>query len=190
MGYLDEWDLKGFLDGDVKLDAKEYEKLPLPLLGDIQNYEVQHDDVFVCAIADCAARERLTGIMEQKSAEFINLIHRTALISPIGVIGIGAIVTAYCVIPPNYRIGNYIIMNTSAGLAHDVQVGDCCSFMAYSGIMGYGTAGNRVYMASGAKALPHAILEDDAYIGVNSVVFKRAKRGQKLFGNPASPIGW
>ena len=35
MGYGIDWDIKGFLDGDVLLSPKEYEKLQAPVLGDI-----------------------------------------------------------------------------------------------------------------------------------------------------------
>ncbi len=56
--------------------------------------------------------------------------------------------------------------------------------------MGYAEAGRRVYLADSAKLLPHAIIEDDVYISVNNVVFERAKRGPKRFGNPVSTIGW
>ena len=190
LGYGTEWDIKGFLDGDVKLDEQEYKKLPLPLLGDIESYEAEAEDVFICAIADCVARERLTKRMELKSAVFINLIHCTALIAPTAKIGIGCIIAFLCHVGPDTTVGNHVIINARSGMAHDVQVDDYCSFMGNSGLMGYAKAGRRVYFADSAKALPHAIIEDDVYIGVNSVVFKRAKQGQKLFGNPASPIDW
>ena len=189
LGYGTEWDIKGFLDGDVKLDKKEYVKLPLPLLGEEACYEIQSEDVFICAIADCVARERLTKRMEQKGANFINLIHQTALIAPTAEIGRGCIVTPFCIVQPNVKMKNHVIMNINAGFGHDARIGDCCSFMAHSGLMGYASTGKRVYMADGAKALPHAIIEDDAYVGVNSVVFKRVKQGQKVFGNPALQIG-
>lgn len=188
IGYGEEWDIKGFLDGDIKLEAREYEKLPLPLLGDVESYEVQPDEVFVCSIADCAARERLVGILERKGAEFINLIHRTALVAPTATMGVGCIVTPDCKLMPDTRIGNHVIMNIAATLGHDAQAGDFCSMMGSSGLMGYAMAGQRVYLGTAASALPHAILEDDVFVGEWSVVFKRARRGRKVFGNPALPI--
>ena len=188
LGYGTEWDIKGFLDGDVKLDEQEYKKLPSPLLGDVESYEAEADDVFTCAIADCVARERITKRMELKSAVFINLIHRTALIAPTAKIGIGCIITTSCMLMPDSQVGNHIILNSYSGIGHDACAGDYCSFMGFTGLMGYAVAGKRVYMADCAKALPHAVLEDDAYIGAGSIVFKRVKYGQKVFGNPAMPI--
>lgn len=189
LGYGDEWNIKGFLDGDVRLEAREYKKLPLPLCGDVGEYKIQKDDVFVCAIGDCAARERLTDIMEKKGATFINLIHRTALIAPTAKLGHGCILAPFCIVQPEVVAGNHTVMNICSGLGHDAKVGNYCSFMAGGGLMGYASVGNRVYMADGAKALPHAVIEDDAYVGVDSVVFKRVRNGQKVFGNPAMQIG-
>lgn len=190
LGYGEEWDIKGFLDGDVKLDELEYKKLPSPLLGDVDSYKIRPDDVFVCSIADCATRDRLTRILEGKGAEFINLVHRTALIASNHKMGKGCIIGPLCVISPDTSIGNHVIMNGISSIGHDVIVGDYCSFMALSGLMGYASAGKRVYMADSARALPHVTLEDDAFVGIGSVVFKRVRSGKKVFGNPAMPIDW
>ena len=189
LGYGTEWDIKGFLDGDVKLDEQEYKKLPLPLLGDVNKYKVQADDVFVCSIADCAARERMIKILENKGSKFINLIHRTALIAPNSKRGTGCIITPRCGMSPDTSIGNHVIMN-GAGIGHDAVVGDYCSFMGGVNVMGYAKIGRRVYLASQVQILPHAVVEDEAFVGVSSVVFKRVRRGQKVFGNPAMPLDW
>ena len=47
VGYGTGWDIKGFLDGDVELAAEEYEKLPLPVLGDVDSYVIQTNDCFI-----------------------------------------------------------------------------------------------------------------------------------------------
>lgn len=43
-GYGADWDIKGFLDGDVKLAPEEYEKLSAPVVGDVVSYEPQPED--------------------------------------------------------------------------------------------------------------------------------------------------
>ena len=55
LGFDSEWTVKGFLDGDVKLSAEEYAKLPgeVTILGDIVSY------VFNCAIGTPAVRKKL-----------------------------------------------------------------------------------------------------------------------------------
>ena len=66
VGYNTDWDIKGFMDGDVKLAPQEYEKLSAPLLGDINTYSVESSDVFVCAIAAPAVKKKLIELFLQK----------------------------------------------------------------------------------------------------------------------------
>ena len=188
VGYQTEFTLKGFLDGDVKLPEEEYKKLRLPLLGDVNNYEIQKDDVFVCTVADPKVREKLVGIVEKKGGEFFTLIHRTALISSSSKIGVGSILSAFVVIQPDCVVGNHAIFNVRSSTGHDTQVGNFCSFMGVAGTSGNTKVGNRVYMSTGASTMPYAVIEEDVYVGWGSVVFKRAKAGQKVFGCPAMPI--
>ena len=66
-GFGTDWDIKGFLDGDVKLAPEEYEKLSAPVLGDINTYVIDSDDVFVCAIAAPAVKKKLIERKERRA---------------------------------------------------------------------------------------------------------------------------
>ena len=59
LGYGVDWDLKGFLDGDIRLPEEEYEKLDMPVLGNVNNYDINKDDVFICAIGTSKVRKKL-----------------------------------------------------------------------------------------------------------------------------------
>ena len=65
IGYGVEWDIKGFLDGDVKLEYEEYGKLEMPLLGNINEYKIMEDDVFICAIGNGAVRKKIVEPREK-----------------------------------------------------------------------------------------------------------------------------
>lgn len=43
-------------------------------------------------------------------------------------------------------------------------------------------------MGACSIAAPHAIIEEDAYVGIGSVVLRRVKAGRRVFGNPAREI--
>ncbi len=187
-GYLAEWDLKGFLDGDIKLSPDEYQKLELPLLGDVASYEVQADDVFICPIANPAARRKLTNEIISKGGEFINLIHETAIVRDNVKMGAGNILCPYVHLQDHVEIGDGVIFNFIAGMGHDSKVGNYSTIMGSASLLGYAVAGENVILETGAYALPHSVIEDDVHVGIYSVVFKHAKRGQTVFGNPAVPI--
>lgn len=187
VGYGDEWDIKGFLDGDIRLDDVEYEKLDKPLLGDVFSYEICSDDVFICAIADSTARRRFSNEITARNGKFINLIHSRVIIQSHVEMGIGNIVCPGSHINDHAKVGSFVILNDS-GMGHDSEIGDYSSMMGGAGLCGYAKVGRNVYMATNSVALPHAVIEDDVYLGVGSVVFKKARKGRKYFGNPAVPI--
>jgi sugar O-acyltransferase (sialic acid O-acetyltransferase NeuD family) len=188
LGYNEEWDLKGFLDGDIKLAAEEYEKLELPVLGDVHNYEIGIDDVFICAVANPQVKKKLVDIILNRGGKFINLIHKTAIIHGNVKMGIGNLVSPQISIHDHVKLGNFNTFNIVGGVGHDAIIGDYCSFMGGVSVTGYVNIGNLVYFSGGSVALPHSKIEDEAYIGSYSVVFKHVRKGQKVFGNPALPI--
>jgi len=185
IGYGKEWDIKGFLDGDVKLAPKEYEKLDNMLLGNIFTYEVQPEDVFICAIGDGDAREKVATQMMKQGAVFINLIHCTAIVQGCVIMGHGNIIGPQVIVGDHAVMGDFVVLNTRAGLGHDSVVGSYSSFMSGASLSGYAVAGRHTYWATNAVALPHSKIGDRVSVGVGSVVFRRVRTGKKVFGNPA-----
>lgn len=188
IGYGDEWDIKGFLDGDVKLSQNEYNKLSVGVLGDINDYVIQLDDVFVCVIGEPKVKAKLVGRVLERGGRFINLIHTTASICETARMGMGNILLPNSCLSDNVTIGDYTTINTFSGLGHDAELGDFSTLSSGVDIMGYAKVGSKVFLGSGARALPHSKIEDNAYVGAGSIVFKRVKKGLKVFGNPALPI--
>jgi len=94
-GFDSEWRFKGFLDGDTKLAAEEYAKLPEgeKILGDINNYEIDADDVFTCAVGTPEVRKKLIDKILARGGQFINIISERATIfaaSKIGTVSLSA----------------------------------------------------------------------------------------------------
>ena len=188
IGYGIDWDLKGFLDGDVKLSEQEYKKIKLPVLGDINSYKVEQDDVFICAIADPKIKKKLINIILQHGGKFINLIHKTAIVHGNVNMGLGNILSPHVLIHDHVIIGNYVTFNVNSMMGHDSSIDNYSSIMGNVIINGYAKIGENVYMATSSIALPHSKIEDDAFVGVSSVVFKRVRKGNRVFGNSAFPI--
>ena len=188
LGYGTEWDLKGFLDGDVKLEAEEYKKLELPVLGDVNGYEIQEDDVFICAIGKAAIRKKLVEIMLAKGAEFITIVHKTAIIHGNASIGKGVIISPFVRVHDHVQIGDFTIVNVVSGFGHDSFIGNFADIMGGVGLDGCACVEDEAFLAESSILLPNAVVEKNAYVGARSVVFKRVKAGTKVFGTPAMPI--
>src|SRR5437868_9912455 len=72
------WQIKGFLDGrPAILDGYDY---PVPILGAPECYAPLHDDLFLCAMGDPAAKLHYSTLIERQGGRFATLIHPTALV--------------------------------------------------------------------------------------------------------------
>ena len=65
--------VKGFLDD--KADALNIYKNYPPIIGPVESYEIQRDDVFVCALGDVFYKEQYVKLILDKGGTFISLIH-------------------------------------------------------------------------------------------------------------------
>lgn len=189
-GFKTDWQVKGFLDGDIKLSDEDYKKLPpnIPVLGSAEDYKICVDDVFACAIGIPTVRRRLIEKILSRGGEFINIISRYAHICSTAKIGRGIIAATEVSFSDNSEVGDFVVLNKGAYLGHDATVGKYSCVMANCGINGNAKIGEEVFIGTGAVILPRARVGDGAYVGAGSVVLKKVRAGSKVFGNPAAEI--
>ena len=187
-GFGVDWRIKGFLDGDIKLAAAEYELLPAEVLGDIDSYEICADDVFTCAVGTPNARRNLAEKILSRGGEFINIISTLAYVMPTVKLGCGVIIAPHCDIGDNAQLGDFVAANALTIIGHDAQIGDYSCIMPHANIAGKCQIGSEVFVGSGAIILPKAKVGDGAIVGAGSVVLKRVKSAATVFGNPAIEI--
>lgn len=186
IGYGTEFDIKGFLDD--KKDALEgYIGYP-PILHAVENYQVQKDDVFVCALGDIKYKEYYTNIILAKGGEFISLIHKTAYLSKNVKHGVGCLILAGARIQCDVSIGNHVTLQPYSILGHDVKIGDWTIVNAFADCGGFSSIGHRVTLNTSCFVIPKGIVEDGATVGAGSVTMRKVKTGQTVFGVPARPV--
>lgn len=187
-GFGVEWRIKGFLDGDIKLAAEDYELLPAEVLGNVDGYEICADDVFTCAVGTPKARKILCEKILSRGGEFINLISTLAYVMPTVKFGRGVIIALHTCIGDRAVIGDFVATNALTIIGHDAQVGDFSCVMPHANIAGKCKIGAEVFIGSGAIILPKAKVGDGATVGAGSVVLKKVRADAKVFGNPAIEI--
>ena len=185
LGYGVDWQIKGFLDGNVKLSAKEYELLPEKLLGNVNTYEICDDDVFTCGVGNFEARKVLIEKILSRGGQFINLISELAEIYPTAEIGRGVIISPFVGISDSVKIGDFVLVNAHSIIGHDSCVGDFSSIMLHVSISSNCKIGSDVFIGSGSVILPKAKIKDGAKIGAGSVVLKKVRAGSTIFTEPA-----
>lgn len=177
-----DFKVKGFLSEDkTNIEDLGYPKI----ISKPMDYEVQEEDVFFCAIGNVFHRKKTVEHILMKGGKFINLIHPTANLSPSVKLGIGVAIKSYCVISSDVTIGNFCYIQSSVIMGHDVQIGDYCQINSFAFFAGYANVGQCVSINAGAKLIQNVVVEEDAVVGVGSVVLSKVKKGITVFGIPA-----
>lgn len=184
IGYGEKFTLKGYLDDGEEKDNK----LQLPIIGTTIDYRIEEDDVFTCAIANPQVRENVIKRLLDREAEFIDIIHKTAIIHGSVKYGKGLILSPYSLLGDSSILGNYVVVNGFSAIGHDCEIGDYTCIMSHCDITGHTKMGQRVYIGGGVGTVPKARIGSDAYVGAGSVVLRKVNPGVKVFGNPAVEI--
>lgn len=185
-GFQTEFDIKGFLDD--KSDALDGMDGYPPILGAVEDYELQPNDVFCCALGDNSWRKHYADIIINKGGHFINLIHKSAYIGQNTKIGQGCIVSHNVSISCDIEIGDFVNFQRLGDVGHDVRIGSYCSLGTKSFIGGGACIGDGTTIHTGAIVLPHIIIGRNCTIGAGSVVIKKVKDGDTVIGNPAKVL--
>lgn len=188
IGFGTEYDIKGYIVDDYDLAIKECENLQKPLLSSVDDYNIDIDDVFICAIGSVDGRESTVNRIKAKGGVFLSVIHKTSLIHKTARIGNGVFIGPYTVIGDNVTLNDHVMLNTYSSIGHDAVLEDFSCVMSYVDITGYCHIGKKVFLASGCRMTPSTKIGDDAYVGIGSVVLRKVKPGVKVFGNPAKIV--
>jgi len=186
IGYGTEFDVKGFLDD--KADALEgYAGYP-SIISSVEDYEIQSDDVFICALGDVHWKRHYVQKILDKGGEFITLIHNSAYVSKNVKIGIGCIILAGCRVHCDVAIGDFTTIQPYVVIGHDCHIGNMCQFNSNTMLGGFVTVEDDVTLHTSAILLPKAKVHANAVVGAGSVVLRSVKANTTVFGNPAVPV--
>ena len=177
-----DFKIKGFLSDDqTNIESLGYPKI----LSNTQNYQVQEGDVFFCAIGNVFQRKKIVERILNKGGKFINLIHPSANLSPSVKLGVGVGIKSFCVISSDVSIGDFSFLQSSVIMGHDSKIESYCQINSFVFFAGYANVGQCVTINAGAKLIQNVIIEDDAVVGMGSIVLNKVKKGTTVFGVPA-----
>lgn len=179
--------IEGFLDADANV-MDRFPELGLALLGDPATYQVQPGDVFVMAIGSVASKAKLAALLEAQDAEFLTVIHRTAVVASTAKLGKGVVIGPLAYIGTHAVLGDYSCVNSLTGIGHDAVLGAYTTISSQVDVTGMVRVGERSFIGSGARILPSVSVGEDTRIGAGSVVVRNVKPGSTLFAAPARKI--
>jgi len=184
--YQAEWSFYGFIDDNLKsLEGYPYKA---EVIGSIQSYLPTKDDVFVLAIMQPKLKLHLAAQLEQRGANFVSIVHETALIADNVTIGKGSVICPRVVVSCDTRIGDFVTVNLSSTVGHDVKIGNGCTINCHVDITGFVQLGEGVLLGSHASILQRVVVQDFAVVGAGSVVLRTVEAGSTVMGVPAKKL--
>jgi sugar O-acyltransferase (sialic acid O-acetyltransferase NeuD family) len=181
------WQIKGFLDDRVHiLEGFPYEAR---ILGDVTNYTIAEDDVFVSAIGTPKDKVKYVTPIVERGGRFVNVVHPLANVGKNVQLGTGIVMAPFSSVTCDVKIGNHVSIGALSNVAHDASVGDWCQISGHCGVNGNASLAEGVFLGSHACVLPGVHVGAWALVGAGSIVLHDVAPGLKVVGNPAVSIG-
>ena len=127
------------------LDGYPY---PVGILGDVNSYRIEEDDVFIGAIGDPRDKVKYYSPIVERGGRFINLIHPRANIGTNVRLGTGIVMGPFASITCDARVGNHVSIGALSNVAHDTEVGDWCQISSHCGLNGNAALGEGAHWAA------------------------------------------
>ena len=154
-------------------------------LGNSEDYQPAHDDLFVIGIGKPELRMAAYTWLKALNASFYTLRHPNVYVCPSATVGEANIFQRDCVVQANASIGNVNFFNGGVVIGHDAVVGDGNTFNLYTGISGHAKLGNANQLAPRCVVLEHATVGNWNIFAPGAVVYKGCKDHCLMTGNPA-----
>jgi sugar O-acyltransferase (sialic acid O-acetyltransferase NeuD family) len=184
--YNNDWIIKGFLDD--KVDALEgFNNYP-SIISSVEDYEVQEDDLFICALGDVIYKKKYIKMILDKGGLFTNIIHPSSMIGLNSKIGNGVIICPFTYVSCDINIGDYVTIQTHSAVGHDTIIEDYCQINALTFFGGFSKIKNGATINPGSKIAPKKTVGENSIIGINSSVIRNIDPNCTAYGNPAKKI--
>ena len=164
----------------------------VPILSTEDFLAVEGDKRFVVAIASAAIRRRVSDQMARGGVSPLPVVAASSVIAPDSVIGEGLVVSGFCTIEPEVRIGRFFQCNMYSYVAHECSIGDFVTFSPRVSCNGNVIIEDDVFVGSGAiirNGAPDAplVIGKGATVGMGAVVTRSVAADTMVLGNPARP---
>jgi sugar O-acyltransferase (sialic acid O-acetyltransferase NeuD family) len=156
----------------------------------ITRYARPSDLLFSVAVGGSKGNDRLElfDAMKKRGITPHTIVHRTAFLAADAVVGEACQLLPMVAVCACAHLGRAVIVNTSASIDHDCEVGNGAHIGPGAHLAGQVKVGDRSFVGTGAVILPGVRLGADCVVGAGSVVLSDVPAFAKVAGNPARQI--
>lgn len=175
------YNLVGFIDSN-----KSGKHMGLPIIGkeitDVQDYQSYF---YFVSIGDVGYRELWFRKLLELKLPVINIIDKTAIVSPSAFIGTGNFIGKLAIINAGSVIGDNNVINTKALIEHECRIGSHTHISTNSSINGDVIVEDSVFFGSTAVCIGQLKIGHNAIVGAGSVVIDSVEPWTTVVGVPA-----
>lgn len=178
--------IKGFLDDNSDV-LNEYPNYP-PIISSVEDYIIEKDDMFICALGDVKYKRKYVNLILQKGGDFFTVIHPSVHIGNNTKIGKGCIIGYNVQIDCDVTIGDFVNIQTNAVIGHDSIIGDWAMIDCFAFTGGFVRIGEGVTLHTRATIVPKLEVGEYAVINACSLCIRKVKPNSVMLGNPAKEL--
>ncbi|MGZ0656166.1 acetyltransferase [Coraliomargarita sp. W4R53] len=180
---LQRYRLRGFIDDTATaLDDTPIDCQVVASFSDLPDFS---NSVFVCGIGNVELKRALCEPMLANGAEFVTLVHPTALIGRNVELGRGVVICPRVTLTCDIEVRDMTMINCHSSAGHDVVIQEWVTVSAHCDLTGGTQVGEGAFLGSGVRVIPNKHIGAHATVGAGSVVIRHVAEGARVFGNPA-----
>ena len=180
------WNVVGFYD-DAKRIGERVDDYTI--LGGIDEVNAVTEPCdLVIGIADPVVRGKIVQRITNPLISFPVVVHPSVMKGDMlrNSFGRGSIIAAGSIFTTNVTVGDFVIVNLSCTIGHDVVLENYTSIMPACSLSGFIYAEEGAYIGAGAIILPNIRIGKWSTIGAGAVVTKDVPESATVVGVPAS----
>ena len=181
-----KYKIKGFLDDNLRV-LDDY-SMDIRVISNIDSYVVEEQDRFLIAIGNVDMKKNIITKLKVKGAQFLTLIHPTAIVVNTAKIGKGVIIYPYVIVSDCVQLGDFVLMNSYSSCGHDVKVGKYCILSPHATLNGFVILEDEVFLGTHTTVIPGKRVGYRSKISANSVVMRNVPPNKMVFGVPGKAI--
>lgn len=179
----------GFLDDDPKRWGKIIHGVSV--IGGMEHAQKYKDALFVNGIGSPSSflqKEKIISKTNIPTDRFETIVHPSAAVSSMAVLGRGVVIFQNVTISSHARIEDHVCILPNSVISHDCRVGRCSCIAGGVIVSGQVQIGESCYLGANCSIKERVVVGARSLIGMGSVVLSDVVEGSIVAGNPSREI--